>query len=383
MIKEVTRYIKSDIERELWGRSSGRCQFEGCNKLLYKSSVTQETVNIAQKAHIYAFSEKGPRGWSDDIKNGNQEALNDIDNLMLMCHECHNKIDRNEHKYPASLLIKWKFSHEKRIEIVTGIEDTKKSHVIFFGANISSQSSRIKKNDAFKAMFPNKYPSSDRPINFSLDSEIKDDDENFWQLHNSHITKKFDRLISPIIEDDEVKSFSLFALAPIPLLIKIGSLFTDKIDIETYQLKREPQSWIWENEPEGFEFILNNNDNFDKDPVLIFSLSGKISHNRITNILGDVNIWEITIPNEFLHNDFIRAKSQLSQFRTIVRKVLVEINQKHPNKYLSIFPAMPISCAVELGRIRMPKSDAPWIIYDQNNNLGEFIKTITIGEHNE
>ena len=55
MANEVTRYIKNEVERELWARSAGRCQFDGCNKILFKSSITQERVNIAQKAHIYSF----------------------------------------------------------------------------------------------------------------------------------------------------------------------------------------------------------------------------------------------------------------------------------------------------------------------------------------
>jgi hypothetical protein len=61
--KEVTRYIKKEVERELWARAAGRCQFNGCNRPLYKSPVTQEKVNISEKAHIYSFSEKVPRGW--------------------------------------------------------------------------------------------------------------------------------------------------------------------------------------------------------------------------------------------------------------------------------------------------------------------------------
>ena len=30
MAKEVTRYIKKEVERELWARAAGRCQFDGC-----------------------------------------------------------------------------------------------------------------------------------------------------------------------------------------------------------------------------------------------------------------------------------------------------------------------------------------------------------------
>ena len=62
MAENVTRYVKRTVERELWARAAGHCQFDGCNRLLYKSPVTQERINISEKAHIYAFSEAGPRG---------------------------------------------------------------------------------------------------------------------------------------------------------------------------------------------------------------------------------------------------------------------------------------------------------------------------------
>ena len=59
---EVTRSVPLGVRCLLWGRAAGRCEFAGCNKVLWKSSVTQERVNIAQKAHIYSFSDDGPRG---------------------------------------------------------------------------------------------------------------------------------------------------------------------------------------------------------------------------------------------------------------------------------------------------------------------------------
>src|SRR5688572_25140704 len=103
MAKEVTRYIKREVERELWARAAGRCEFDGCNRLLYKSPVTQERVNIAEKAHIYSFSEGGPRGWGP-FEN-EKELLNSISNLLLACHDCHRKIDadKNGVRYSADL----------------------------------------------------------------------------------------------------------------------------------------------------------------------------------------------------------------------------------------------------------------------------------------
>ena len=62
MPKEVTRHIPHPVQLMLWGKAAGRCEFAGCNKALWKSPVTQEQVNIAQKAHIYSFGDGGPRG---------------------------------------------------------------------------------------------------------------------------------------------------------------------------------------------------------------------------------------------------------------------------------------------------------------------------------
>lgn len=111
MLKEVTRHIKREVERELWARAAGRCQFSGCNRLLYKSPVTQEPVNISEKAHIYSFSEQGPRGWGPFKKH--RSGLNHTSNLMLVCHDCHKKIDKEKDggRYRAQLLIKWKEEH--------------------------------------------------------------------------------------------------------------------------------------------------------------------------------------------------------------------------------------------------------------------------------
>ncbi len=381
MANEVTRHIKKEVERELWARSAGRCQFDGCNKILYKSSVTQEKVNLAQMAHIYSFSENGPRGWGPFITN--KQALNNIDNLMLMCHSCHRIIDQDSEglKYSATLLQMWKLAHEQRIQIVSGIAVDKKSHVVFYGANISNQKSLIQKNEAISAMFPFKYPADEKPVLLSMTSELKDHDNDFWKLESKNLEAIFTKYIEPKIEENNPADFSLFTMAPMPLMIKLGSLFTDKVIVDTYQPIREPKTWRWQEEPANFSFIVNNTEQYEFNPVLIISLSGKISHDRIYKVIGEnVNIWEVTVHEEFLHNDFMKSKSQLSLFRSEMRKLMVQINKKHPNTPLMIFPAMPISCSVELGRVRMPKSDMPWIIYDQNNQQNKFIETITIGE---
>jgi hypothetical protein len=374
---EIRRYIKTAVEKELWARAAGRCQFDGCNKILYKSSITQERVNISEKAHIYSISEKGPRG-RGFLKS--EKALNDISNLMLVCHECHKIIDHDKDgkKYSADLLKRWKNKHEQRVRIVTGIVPDKESHVVIYGANIGEERSPLQYNEVVEAMFPNRYPAEEKPVNLSMSCEHEDKDKSYWIIEEENLRKIFEKKIIPRIAENNPAHFSLFALAPQPLLIKLGTLFTDKISVETYQLHREPKTWKWQDHPSNFEYIVKEPCNTNHPPALIVSLSGKISPIRITSVLGkSVSIWEITI-NTY-NNDFLRSQTQLMMFRDRMRKLMISIKEKHGQSVpLSIFPAMPVACAIEFGRIRMPKADMPWIIYDQNNKKGGFIKALEI-----
>jgi hypothetical protein len=118
-------------------------------------------------------------------------------------------------------------------------------------------------------------------------------------------------------------------------------------------------------------------------PVLLISLSARISHERVTEVLGtDISIWELTIDE--CHNDFLKSRAQLIAFTETARKLMVEISQAHGQRTpIKIFPAMPVACAVELGRARMPKAEMPWEFFDQNNKLGGFTKALEIGANHE
>lgn len=149
--KELLRNIADSVQRQLWARAAGRCQFAGCNRILYRSPVTLEDVNISEQAHIYSFSKDGPRGHGPH--KSNSKDLNNIENLMLVCHDCHKKIDADKkgEKYSAQMLQEWKSQHEQRIYIATGIDPEKKTNVVFYTANISEQASPILKKDALLA----------------------------------------------------------------------------------------------------------------------------------------------------------------------------------------------------------------------------------------
>ena len=68
---------------KLWAKSGGRCEYDGCNKLLYKDDLTSDEINRAYVAHIVAASPDGPRG--DVVLSA--KLVDDLSNVMLMCGE--------------------------------------------------------------------------------------------------------------------------------------------------------------------------------------------------------------------------------------------------------------------------------------------------------
>jgi hypothetical protein len=377
MAKEVTRHIKREAERELWARAAGRCEFDGCNRAVFKSPVTQEQVNISEKAHIYSFSEKGPRGHGPLTK----KQINQLSNLMLVCHDCHKKIDQDKRgeRYSAELLHEWKDEHEQRIAIVTGVDPSKKSHVVLYAANIADQAYGLDRVEAMNALFPDWYPAEERSIWLSMSWEGRDDNPAYWKTESDNLKASFNRQLRPFLSGAGCPHLSLFARAPIALMVLFGSLLTDKVPAEIYQLHREPPTWKWLKGPVDFAFRISRPASFDYPPALVIALSDHIAPSRITAVLGEkVSIWELTI--ERPSNDFLKSKEQLSQFRETARQLMVDIGKAHgKNTPLAVFPAMPVACAVDLGRVRMPKADGPWIIYDQNNKKGAFIRALEIG----
>ncbi|HEX5399969.1 MAG TPA: SAVED domain-containing protein [Verrucomicrobiae bacterium] len=71
----------------------------------------------------------------------------------------------------------------------------------------------------------------------------------------------------------------------------------------------------------------------------------------------------ITIPKP--DNDFVRSRAQTEIFRKTIRPLLDEIKAAHgESAKIHVFPAMPVSLAVDFGRILNNKSDLPLVIYD-------------------
>lgn len=380
VVKRVRKSLPGTVARELWVSSGGRCEYEGCNTYLLRDSLTQRGLNKSYISHIIAASPNGPRG-SEELS---EKLEIDGSNLMLLCDECHNRIDEAAvEEHTVECLRKMKREHEQRIELVTSLVPEKRSHVLFYGANIGVHESPLHFAHAVQAMLPQNFPSTNRAIELSLKQRTyQDSEEVYWSIECESLSRQFASQVSELRSSDPISHYSIFALAPQPLLIKLGVLLGESFPARVYQLHRDPASWTWKEDSEVESCKLVEPEHQSQTVALKLELSATIQDDRIIEVLGDdTSIWSIRIATPY--NNFLKSEKQLDQFKEVMRKTFDRIKAIHgENTTLNVFPAMPVATAVEMGRVWMPKADLPMVIFDQNNKKNGFHKAIEINATN-
>ncbi len=174
---------------------------------------------------------------------------------------------------------------------------------------------------------------------------------------------------------------SIFAAAPIPLLIYLGNRIGGTAPVDIYQKHRDTDGWRWKKEPkrDSFKYIIKKS-NLRKPGTkvaLVLSLSGQVQLDEVDKILPNAPRYEITIPKP--DRDYLQYHSQLEKFASTYRDVLTEIRKRHGSRCeVYLFPAVPVSVAVTCGKELLPKADPRINVYDLDNECGGFVPTLTI-----
>jgi hypothetical protein len=367
---------------EIWVRAAGRCQYPGCNRELLGDLLGgNRSGRFGFVAHIVADAPEGPRG--DPVRS--QGLADDIRNLMLLCGTHHKVVDIDEVlAHPEDVLLAMKTAHEERIRIQTAISEERGSHVLIYGANIGRHEAPLSFDRIARDMMPERYPAGGRPIAIELlGSPFTDHEADFWSIQRRVLHEGFGTQVRDRLARREINHLSVFALAPQPLLIELGTLLCDIAPMEVRQLHREPSGWRWARDNQPISYSVRRPADRTGTPALVLALSATVTEERITAVLGPgAAVW--TIAAEQPGNDVMRRPEDLQEFRRLVRVLFEEIKVVHgENAVISIFPALPASAAVEVGRVWMPKADLPLQVYDQNRARGGFKPALLIGTPGE
>lgn len=348
----------------LWAMSAGRCQ--KCGRLVYKHPLSDTVGNFAQIAHNLPVGGNGPRCTYKKIDAG--KDINEIDNLLLLCHDCHREIDvERSSEYTPPVLMRIKKDFEEYVLKATNIKFCEPTFAVKYSPNLHGASLQI--TGIQKAIFPNKYIEIERDLTLSNSSLFTNDGLTFWETEKRNLANNFERFVMNN-SSDKCRDYSVFAIGPIPLLIVMGALLTNKKNVEVYQLRKTPSSWEWESSLPDVEYKTEAIDIKQEatEAVLLMSLSGQVAIDNVKNSIAvdDKSIYKISITNP--NDDFLRTKNHLFDFIDAYRKLLAKMLSDNPmlNK-IHLLGAVPNSIAVEIGRQRNVNVDPILVVYEFNN----------------
>jgi len=361
----------------LFVRAGGRCEFDGCNEYLLRHHLTLTEGNFAEMAHIVAFKPDGPRGKSSP----RPADINDVSNLLLLCPRCHKLIDNNPSHYTRKTLEAYKRRHEDRIYHVTGLGPDLKTTIVQLKANIGGQAVDIPASQVTEAVAP-RYPTDLRGFVIDL-TGIYGDDTAFLKTAAQNIKREVERLYAPGMDVEKTRHISLFALAPIPLLIYLGCQLGNKIPIELYQRHRDTEDWTWKTtagQPVTYEFRLLRSGADRSKIALVLSLSGII---HLKNLPADIDesfyIYEISLVGITPSPTFLCTREDLMRFKDTYQASLRAIMRDHGIlTAIHLFPAVPAPIAVLCGRELFPKVDPKLLVYDYDKAKDGFTLALEV-----
>lgn len=355
--------IPQTTRLKLWVKAGGRCQFKHCNRPVYEHEMTLQDGNFADVAHIIGAKKGAARGGELSEK-----LQVEYSNLMLLCKDCHKLIDDNEDDYGVETLRKWKQEHEDRIEVLTGISpETSRSTILKMQVNIGDRVIGIADEAMFNAMFnqtPPKFPLDKKGVSIREAEFDRTADEVHWQkFAETKIKNRIDWYLQEGIDGTSVKHLSIFAIAPMPLLMYLGKCVGDTVQTDIYQAHRDikdtNKSWSWKTDEIQPLNIKVEHPNTEKGEniALVIALSDHIEADKYKDFIQNgFIVYKMFVEKPSVH--LIRSPSHIEEFSRTFRDLLNLIQKNHgKNCNIYLLPAVAVSIGVQIGRSLLPTKD--------------------------
>lgn len=363
------RYTERTL-KVLWGRAAGRCAMSECrSELFVDDSEYDPIVIIGDIAHVEAARDTGPRG--DPIKKiGTRD---EYDNLILLCKNCHARIDGQKRKFTLDALRQIKADHENWVRCQLperGLSRTAWTVVLIQGAH------PIDTQHAITALRPDYHENSPHLIEICTDRAD-------WQVLSKHISTSVHALVER--SDPFNKRFAIFPLAPISACITLGYCLTDRPRVKLFQYHRHAQSWDWDDSrhSDSKSTILGLPDKTIRrrgEIVICFEISATIqkAHRKTVgrNIIGQVCL-QVSRPS----TAWLRSSDQLDAIWKKTHEMFESIQSLFPNATCwHLLMATPAPVAVRIGQAMNPTMIPPVQLYEFNRStVPSYTKSISLG----
>jgi SMODS-associated and fused to various effectors sensor domain len=182
------------------------------------------------------------------------------------------------------------------------------------------------------------------------------------------VRRRVEQLFAPGIEVKGVRHLSVFALAPVPVLILFGAVLGNKVSADLYQRHRDTEDWCWKKDGTPVEYAFNRVKTglAGGGVALAVSLSGKVAVDQVVAAMGTAaTVYELALKGAAPRPTILRLREDLARFAACYREALAIMRAAHPTLgELGVFPAVPAPVAVAMGRELLPKIDPVLLIHD-------------------
>lgn len=337
-IKKSTRVYEAKTLKLLWGRAAGRCAMRDCRIDVFVNELGYDPIwNIGEMGHIAASSNDGPRG----NPSLSPKARDSYENLILLCRNCHGKIDGLSVAYPAERLLQIKADHEAwvRTSLPERGRTTQKWKVIRLRSDIPCDYDTVG-----KALEPDQG-SDEIEVCVSPQSQS-------WNQIQSQIAKAIETNLHIHIED--VPRVAAFPLAPVSACVFMGYAITNRINMKCFQYHRDESSWEWPVNvgPLTLPSFLETQSSSDTSAEVFFhfELTAHIDSSELRLQMDKAHsIYRCFVPTP--SSAWLKGKEQLSELARIARNAFEEASAKYPkSKKWHLLYAGPAPGAVIVGQ---------------------------------
>jgi hypothetical protein len=301
----------------LWGRSAGRCAMPDCRIELFVAEPGYDPICvIGEMGHVVGSSDAGPRADPDT----ELAARDQYENLILLCRNCHRKIDGLYVAYPNERLREIKANHEAWVR--TALPErgfsTRKWRVLHLQGGIPFDASTIG-----EALSPDQA-ADETQITVTPTGAS-------WESIQKQLRDRIEALLSG--QDPVASRIAVFPLAPVSACLYSGFLLTNRLNVRAFQYHRDEATWSWTKPGELLTnpTFLNSLESPlpDAELIFLFQLTSPIDSSLLRADLGGKHAtYECSVPNP--STGWLQSKTQLDELARKSREMFESASIKYP-----------------------------------------------------
>jgi SMODS-associated and fused to various effectors sensor domain len=323
----------------LWGRAAGRCAMPECRIEVFADATDYDPIVVfGDIAHVAAAGDKGPR--ADTQLSAAQR--NDYSNLLLLCKNCHSRIDGQKRSFTVARLNDLKQAHEGWVR--ASLPERGRSTTGWTALALRGDHP-VDLATVTEAVSPDFIAGTPHMLQVPTDAPD-------WQEVDRTIAAKAQELLSG--DDVFDRRLAVFPLAPISACLSLGFHLTSRPHIRLFQHHRDERNWSWPNAvspaPDILVSGLDSGQSGQAEATFVFHFSAVIGDEVLIEAGAPLNLRvDFRVPEPT--TGWLRHSEQLLWASEGVRRAFEHTMRRAPNaKVWHIFFAGPAPLAVAIGQ---------------------------------